>query len=233
MVGTSNPASLAGTHPAPPPMCVSQLQRFAADYSLRSFVMFLLMLQLVYSQITFTTLIRHIGGFKQSSAELRLPCGLVCSRARLRCVRARLCGCCRARGVRVRFEMAWAGCACSSATRWWGVSCTVCSERALSPVCCACCPSAARARRCFVCATGCTSLSHFESLRQAGCLRPKAGGGCVRAWIVCDAVRGAGCRGRSRFAVLRILRNRLKRPPTAQWRKEGPVRLPEGVRMIN
>ena len=39
--------------------------------------MFLLMLQLVYSQITFTTLIRHIGGFKhilQSSSSLVVLC---------------------------------------------------------------------------------------------------------------------------------------------------------------
>ena len=66
-VGTSNPASLAGTHPAPPPMCeigkdgyvtrLSGCGRHAADYALRSFVMFLLMLQLVHSQITFTTFI--------------------------------------------------------------------------------------------------------------------------------------------------------------------------------
>ena len=116
------------------------------------------------------------------------------SRARLRCVRARLCGCCRARRVRVRFEMAWAGCACSSAVTCRDVSCTVCSERALSPVCCVCCAAAARARCCFTCATGCTIVSLFESLRQAGCLRPEAGGGCVSAWIVCDAVRGADCR---------------------------------------
>ena len=116
------------------------------------------------------------------------------SRARLRCVRARLCGCCRARRVRVRFEMPWAGCACSSAVACRGVSCTVCSEEALSPACCACCAAAARARRCFTCATGCTSVNLVESLRQAGCLRPKAGGGCVSAWIVCDAVRGADCR---------------------------------------
>ena len=90
--------------------------------------------------------------------------------------------------------MPWAGCACSSAVACRGVSCTVCSEEALSPACCACCAAAARARRCFTCATGCTSVNLVESLRQAGCLRPKAGGGCVSAWSVCVAVRGAACR---------------------------------------
>ena len=60
-VGTSNPASLAGTHPAPPPMCeiekdgyVTRLRGWgllvshAADYSLRSFVMFFYCLYNLY-----------------------------------------------------------------------------------------------------------------------------------------------------------------------------------------
>ena len=42
------PASTILMPGAAGPMFVSQLQRFAADYSLRSFVMFLLTLQLVY-----------------------------------------------------------------------------------------------------------------------------------------------------------------------------------------
>ena len=61
----------------PPYVCVTITARHAADYSLRSFVMFLLLLQLVYSQITYTTFIRHIGGFKhilQSSSSLVVLC---------------------------------------------------------------------------------------------------------------------------------------------------------------
>ena len=131
--------------------------------------------------------------FKAHSAELQLPCGLVCSRARLRCARARFCWRCRARCVLTCSEMARAGCAWSFAIAGTYRD-AVCSERALLPCCCVCCPSAARARRCFFCAIGCTIVSPFESHRQAGGLRPKAGGGCVSAWIVCDAVRGADCR---------------------------------------
>ena len=125
--------------------------------------------------------------------------------ARLRCARVRLCWRCRARGVLICSETAWAGCAWSSAVTCRDASCTGCSERALSPVCCACCAAAARARRCFICATGCTSVSLFESLRQAGCLRPKAGGGCVSAWSVCVAVRGAASLAGS-SAVVRAVR---------------------------
>ena len=50
-------------------------------------------------------------------------------------------------------------------------------------------------------------MSLFESHRQAGGLRPKAGGGCVCAWIVCVAVEGAECRGQC-CAVLRAIGGR-------------------------
>ena len=58
------------------------------------------------------------------------------SRVRLRFIRARLCWCCRARRVRCCSKMARTVCACSSSVRWCDVSCTVCSERAMPPVCC-------------------------------------------------------------------------------------------------
>ena len=58
MGGYIEPGLPRGDPPRTPPyVCVTITARHAADYSLRSFVMFLLLLQLVYSQITFTTLI--------------------------------------------------------------------------------------------------------------------------------------------------------------------------------
>ena len=97
----------------------------------------------------------------------------------------------RPRGVLICSEMAWAGCAWSSAKTCWDLSCTVCSGKALSPVGCAWCSSAARARHCFSCETGCAFLSLVDLSTEPEGLCPKAGGGCVGAWDVCVAVRGA------------------------------------------
>ena len=85
-MGTSNPASLAGTHPAPPPMCeigkdgyVTRLRgcgllvSHAADYSLRSFVMFFIDV----TTCKFTNNIHDIHLIRRFQAKLyRVPAPL-------------------------------------------------------------------------------------------------------------------------------------------------------------
>jgi hypothetical protein len=85
-VGTSNPASLAGTHPAPPPMCETGKSGYVTR--LRGcgrlvviFLMFLLMLQLLYSQITS----RHSSDTSAVSSTALQSCGslvVLCAHAR-------------------------------------------------------------------------------------------------------------------------------------------------------
>ena len=99
-----------------------------------------------------------------------------------------------AREARARSRLACSCCAWSSSSSCCSISCAARSERLLLAMSGPCCADTRRVRHCFICATGCTSVSLFESHRQAGGLRPKAGGGCVSAWIVCAAVRGADCR---------------------------------------
>ena len=82
-MGTSNPASLAGTHPAPPPMCEIEKGRLhdppawvwahAADYSLRSFVMFFIDV----TTCTFPNNIHDIHLIRRFQAKLyRVPAPL-------------------------------------------------------------------------------------------------------------------------------------------------------------
>ena len=84
-MGTSNPASLAGTHPAPPPLCVrlgrgrlrdplAWVWAHAADYSLRSFVMFFF---IVVTTCIFTNNIHDIHLTRRFQAKLcRVPAPL-------------------------------------------------------------------------------------------------------------------------------------------------------------
>ena len=85
-MGTSNPASLVGTHPAPPPMCeigkdgyVTRLRgcgllvSHAADYSLRSFVMFFI----VFTTCIFTNNIHDTYPTRRFQTKLcRVPAPL-------------------------------------------------------------------------------------------------------------------------------------------------------------
>ena len=142
-VGTSNPASLAGTHPAPPPMFVA-VERFGH-----------LLILCNRFQLIVTTFDSHsysrwtsnfvVVSFGTCRVLVWSVCG-PCSRARFCCVRARLWLRCRARRVRICSGTIRIGRAESSVSKCSSMPCAVCSGRALLPLCCPCCAAAARAR---------------------------------------------------------------------------------------
>ena len=185
MGGYFEPGLPCGDPPRTPPYLCTVI---AADYSLRSYI-YIIHRKFTHRESNF------ISGFKREIC--RVP--RVQSHGVARCCSfARpICGSERVLWPELRPWLSEAAPSRSRCFCSWCSACFRCPRGARSGTCwvmlsfmlsCGCCWPAIPCERAY------PFVSFRISPTEAGCLHPKAGGGCVRAWIVCDAVRGADCR---------------------------------------